>query len=118
MPVERMAANPAVPDDAGKVALQRGPVVYCLEQCDHSVDVMSISLPDKARMTARWEARLLGGCVVLEGNAVAADPAGWKGKLYRSTGAAKTLAVKIKAIPYSLWCNREPGAMTVWMPRQ
>jgi DUF1680 family protein len=118
MPVERMVANSAVPDDAGKVALQRGPVVYCLEQCDHKVDVMSVSLPDKARLTARRDDRLLGGCVVLEGVAVAADPAGWKGKLYRSTREAKAKAVKIKVIPYSLWCNREPGAMTVWMPRQ
>ena len=65
MPVERVAAHPLVEADAGKVALQRGPVVYCLEGCDHPVDVRRIALADRSRLTARFDPRLLGGTVVI-----------------------------------------------------
>jgi DUF1680 family protein len=117
MPVERVVANPAVPDNVGKVALQRGPIVYCLEQCDHAAPVPSISLPDKAKLTAR-RVRLLGGCVVIEGAATAVSPADWKGDLYRPSREVQTKKIRIRAVPYSLWANRKPGAMTVWLPRQ
>jgi DUF1680 family protein len=118
MPVERMAAHPAIPEDAGKVALQRGPIVYCLEQCDHAADVTTLVLPDMAPLKARWDARLLGGCSVIEGEAEVFPPSGWKGALYRPASQVKAKKVRLKAVPYSLWCNREPGAMTVWMPRR
>ena len=117
MPVERIVAHPAVAADAGKVALQRGPVVYCLEQVDHAADVRAISLPDKAALTTRFDPRLLGGVAVIEGSALAPASAGWKGKLYRPAGEQKRRPVKIKAVPYCLWDNRKPGAMTVWLPR-
>ena len=117
MPVERIVAHPAVAADAGKVALQRGPVVYCLEQVDHAADVRAISLPDKAALTPRFDPKLLGGVTVIEGSALAPASAGWKGKLYRTAGEQKRRPVKIKAVPYCLWDNRKPGAMTVWLPR-
>lgn len=116
MPIERVAAHPHVEQDAGKVALQRGPIVYCLEQCDHKVDVRSIRLPDKAGLEARLEKRLLGGAMVIEG---VARSQGWesKGSLYQSAGRAPGQPAKIRAIPYCLWDNRKGGAMAVWLPR-
>jgi DUF1680 family protein len=117
MPVERIVANPAVPETVGKIALQRGPIVYCLEECDHSAPVTSIVLPDTARLTARRDNALLGGCVVLEGSAVAASATGWQNTLYRPARESEVKKLEIKAIPYSLWGNRATGAMTVWLPR-
>ncbi len=116
MPVERVEANPVVDATAGKVALQRGPLVYCLEGCDHRVDVRTIRLPDRARLAARFDKRLLGGAVVIEGKAVAAAAAPWKDRLY-AAGTAKTVPVAIRAVPYCLWDNRKGGTMAVWLPR-
>ena len=117
MPVERVAAHPGVAGDVGRVVLQRGPIVYCLEQCDHAADVRSIVLPDRAKLTARFDRGLFGGTVVIEGSGVAASMAGWDGHLYRPSRDASTRRAKIRAIPYCLWDNRKPGAMTVWLPR-
>jgi hypothetical protein len=99
------------------VALQRGPIVYCLEQCDNKAPVRAVLLPDRARLRARFDRRLLGGCVVVEGGALAVSPAGCGGELYCDAGCLTTRRVRIKAIPYFLWDNRKPGAMTVWIPR-
>jgi len=115
MPVERVVAHPRVLDDAGRVALQRGPMVYCIEQCDHSVDVRSILLPDKAKLTARFDGKLLGGVTVIEGSGLTPALTGWQGQAYRPARAAKMKTVAIKAIPYCLWDNRDAGAMAVWV---
>ncbi len=113
MPVERIVAHPSVAADAGRVAIQRGPIVYCLEQCDHSADVLSIALTKKARLAARFDANTLGGIVTIEGTGVVPSAAGG---LYRRAEELKTRKVKIKAVPYCLWGNRKPGAMTVFLP--
>lgn len=117
MPVRRTVAHPAVVEDAGKVALQRGPIVYCLEQCDHSADVRCIRLPDRAALAAHFDENLLGGAVVISGRGLAPARTGWKGRLYRPARAESSRPVNIKAVPYCLWDNRAPGAMTVWLPR-
>jgi len=118
MPVERIVAHPAVAEDLGRVALARGPIIYCLEQCDHQAPVRTIALPGKALLTARYVRRVLGGCVVIEGTGLAPTPSGWKGTLYRRAGeVAPPRPTRIRAVPYALWDNRKPGAMTVWMPR-
>jgi len=117
MPIERIVAHPRVADDVGKVALQRGPIVYCLEQCDHAADARAILLPDDARLTARLDKSLFGGTVVIDGTGLAVSSAGWDSHLYRPARASGTRRAKIRAIPYCLWDNREPGPMTVWMPR-
>ncbi|MBE3069395.1 MAG: glycoside hydrolase family 127 protein [Planctomycetes bacterium] len=119
MPVERVAAHPLVVNDVGRVALARGPLVYCLEQCDNRPPVQTVILPDRAHLAARFQRRVLGGCTILEGKALAPTPAGWKGALYRpSTVPPVVKATRVRAIPYFLWDNRKPGAMTVWLPRK
>jgi len=117
MPIERVVAHPRVAEDAGKVALARGPLVYCLEQCDNAAPVRSLILPDKARLTARFDNKLLGGTVVIEGAGLAPTQAGWKGKLYRPADESALRPARFRAIPYCLWDNRSPGPMTVWLPR-
>ena len=115
MPVERMAAHPRVREDAGKVALQRGPLVYCLEECDNP-QVGALLLPRTAKLAARHDPRLLGGMTVIEGTARRLDEQGWRGRLYAPACTQKTKATRFRAIPYFAWANRKPGAMVVWLP--
>ena len=113
MPIERVHAHPNVVDAAGKVALQRGPIVYCVEESDHGVDVRRLILPQRAKLDARFDRRLLGGCVTVEGEAAVATGTGRKGSLYGR--CAELRRIKLRAVPYCLWDNRAPGTMTVWM---
>jgi DUF1680 family protein len=113
MPVERVYAHPAVAADVGRVALRRGPLVYCLEQADHDVPIGQIVLPQTAELAAQFEPELLGGVVTIAGPALALDDAGWDGTLYRTTPPASQ-PTAIRAIPYYAWDHRAPGAMQVW----
>lgn len=114
MPVERVEAHPAVRMNGGRVALQRGPLVYCLEEIDNGINLNDIRLPPNSRLTAKYEPRLLGGAVLISGQAFRRNPAGWNDRLYRAD-RSKTKSVIIKAIPYFLWNNRKPGEMLVWI---
>jgi len=114
MPVERVAANPRVKADTGLLALQRGPLVYCIEQVDQAEPLDTLYLPTEAALTASREPTLLGGVVVLRGTAQAAVEADWTRRLYQPQPAAKK--TPMVAIPYYAWDNREPGAMKVWLP--
>ncbi|MEI7437540.1 MAG: beta-L-arabinofuranosidase domain-containing protein, partial [bacterium] len=114
MPVERIEAHPRVRQDGGRVALQRGPVVYCLEEVDNGRDLGDLILPRPARLTTKFEHALLGGVVVVRGKAQFRDPSKWAGKLYQST-ATPLRKREIKAIPYAVWANRKPGEMRVWI---
>ena len=99
MPIQRIYAHKKVKADAGKTALMRGPIVYCLEAVDHpDVNISRLVLPPKANLQAEHRAKLLGGVTVLKGKALA------DGK-----------SVKMTAVPYYAWANRERGAMTVWL---
>jgi len=114
MPVERVYAHPDVRQDAGCVALQRGPLVYCLEAVDHTVPLHRIVLPKAAELVSHFEPGLLGSIVVITGTAQAADDADWEGMLYRSWPAT-AYPCTITAIPYYAWDNRTPGEMQVWL---
>jgi DUF1680 family protein len=114
MPAQRVYAHPAVAADAGSVALQRGPLVYCFEQVDQPAPLDRVALPQAAELTDRFEPELLGGVVMLAGAGVALDEAGWEGTLYRTAPPA-TQACAITAIPYYAWDHREPGRMRVWV---
>ena len=114
MPVERIEANPIIRDDAGRVALQRGPVVYCLEETDNVLNLNDIVLPQDAKLTAKQDAELLGGVPVITGRAHHRDRSGWDGALYRPR-SSRMRPFTLKAIPYHLWANREEGEMLVWV---
>jgi len=114
MPVERIEAHPAVRQDVGCVALQRGPVVYCLEQVDNPALLHRIILPRDAELTPQFEVNLLGGVTVIRGSALLEDESNWDDMLYR-TEATKLKPFEITAIPYYAWDHRESGEMRVWI---
>ncbi|RPJ45507.1 MAG: glycoside hydrolase family 127 protein [Chloroflexi bacterium] len=115
MPVERIYAHPNVRQAAGRVALQRGPVVYCLEQVDQPVPLDHLRLPREASLSAAFEPNLLDGVGVITGEARAVDQAAWGSALYQA-GDLILRRVPLNAIPYYAWDNRQPGAMLVWIP--
>jgi DUF1680 family protein len=117
MPIQRIEAHPHVRHDAGRVALQRGPVVYCLEQIDNGPDLNAIALPDTSRLTAKHDPSLLGGVTVIRGKAKRLDARDWKSTLYRAAGRTQSQTVTIKAVPYYAWANRKQGEMIVWVRR-
>ena len=100
MPVRRVYAHEQVEDDQGKVALMRGPIVYCLEAVDQpGVDLFRLVLPQDTDLRADHRAGLLGGVTVLQGKAL----------------ADAERPVTLTAVPYYAWANREKGAMTMWV---
>jgi len=114
MPVQRIEANPNVQEDRGLVALKRGPIVYCLEGCDQNEPLDQMAIPLTAKIEAVRRPDLLGGVVVLKGDAAVASDANWSGVLYRPVAPPRK--VQFTAVPYYAWDNREPGPMRVWMP--
>lgn len=96
MPIRRVVANEAVDADRGKVAIERGPIVYCFETVDNGP--LDFTLPDTADLRAEHAPDLLGGVVVIKGDALLAD------KKHQVT-----------AVPYYAWNNRGAGAMKVWI---
>lgn len=108
MPVRRVAASDAVGADRGRLAIQRGPVVFCAEWPDNANGrVRNLVVPADATLTADFRADLLGGVEVVTGAArsLAADDA----------GEVSSTDVPFFAIPYYAWANRGPGEMSVWI---
>lgn len=114
MPIERMSAHPAVRQDAGRIALQRGPVVYCLEEVDNVPNLANVVIPADSPMSAIFEPDLFGGVCVIHGTAYRPDTNGWEGVLYRPHQETR-IPFTFKAIPYCFWANRQPGEMRVWI---
>jgi uncharacterized protein len=109
MPVRRVVAHPSVQADQGRVALQRGPLVYAAEWVDHpDGKVRNLLLPDGATLRTAFRPDLLGGVQVVTGRAVALA--------YDAEGRVNRRDQDFMAIPYYAWANRGPGEMLVWMP--
>lgn len=110
MPVRKVLAHERVLDNAGMVALERGPLVYCLEGIDNGGHVMNLQVPDDAVLEASFIEDSAGSMVFLTGNVLAAErgPGG--------TGIVKEEHT-LKAIPYFAWANRQAGEMSVWLAR-
>jgi len=117
MPVQRVRAHPRVQADIGRVALQRGPLIYCAEQVDNGLDVRRLVLPLDAPLSADPQPDLLGGVTVIRGTAqyrTLTEPA--RGALYEAIRPAVVRSVPFTAIPYYASSNRASGAMMVWLP--
>ena len=112
MPIERVHAHPEVRADAGKVALQRGPVVYCFEETDNGPRLANLVLPAKAKLKASWKPKLLGGVVTIKTTGLRSETS--DAALYTANPAATT-RVKLRAVPYCVWGNRKIGEMLVWI---
>lgn len=95
MPVELVSADPRVKDDIGKRAVQRGPLVYCIEEVDNPLDFDSLQIVENTAFDTGFKADKLGGIVEITAQA-----------------GEQTLTY----IPYYAWDNRESGKMKVWVP--
>jgi DUF1680 family protein len=95
MEVRRIEAHPRVEADRGRVAIQRGPIVYCLEGVDNPAGVRNVMLGKEPQFSSEHRAELLGGVTVI--HAVARD------------------GRKLTAVPYYAWDHRAAGPMIVWV---
>ncbi|WP_413988974.1 glycoside hydrolase family 127 protein [Labrys okinawensis] len=114
MEARRIYANPNVRQDLGRVALARGPMLYCVEEVDNRGDLSALALPADTALKTLDEPGVLGGIVSLSATGEAELADDWNGGLYRSTPPRRTSA-DLKAVPYFAWDNREPGEMLVWL---
>ena len=114
MPVARIEAHPLVKEDVGRMAVRRGPMIYCAEAVDQASPIDEMVLPRETKLKPVWNGSLFGGTEQLEGNAERIPAVDWDKKLYQNAPESKS--VPIKLIPYCDWDNRKAGAMAVWMP--
>ena len=105
MSIRRVEANSKVADDLGKVAIERGPIVYCLEGKDNGPELMKLALADSSKLTENFNPGELSGTVIISGEAIV-------------TGNKAVKSQKITAIPYFVWNNRGVNEMKVWIPRK
>jgi DUF1680 family protein len=119
MPVNLIEANPFVEEALNQLAVKCGPMVYCLESTDlrNDVRILDVLLPDDLDLIARYDQRLLGGVVALEGKALVRPSRSWAGELYREVHSSALKSVNLRLIPYYAWANRGPSEMTVWLQR-
>jgi DUF1680 family protein len=111
MPVRRIVANEQVSADRGRVALQRGPIVFAAEWPDNPDGrVRNLVLPDEATLSAEFKQDLLNGVTVVHAKALSLA--------YNEQGAVEKKSQEFTAIPYYSWANRGPGEMIVWIPRE
>lgn len=111
MPVRRVVAHPSVEADRGRVALQRGPLVYAAEWSDNPGGrVRNLLLPDDAPLASAFRPDLLNGVEVVTTRAVALER--------QASGEPRRTPQALTLIPYYAWANRGPGEMTVWIPNR
>ena len=119
MPVTFVSANPRIYEDAGKVAVSRGPLIYCLEEPDNGKDLHLIRLgearPEDCRI--RWKPEKLEGIMEISSPGIRESDAGWGDTLYSADMPIVSSPVTLTWIPYYAWANREPGEMRVWIRR-
>ncbi|MDR0909984.1 MAG: glycoside hydrolase family 127 protein [Spirochaetaceae bacterium] len=119
MPASFMQANPKVRDDIGKAALQRGPIVYCLEEADNGKGLAKLAVNTVADAQVTWEQGLLCGVdtITVQGKEIKDWVAGEDDaeSLYRPVKPSEYADKTLKFIPYYAWANRGPGEMAVWV---
>ncbi len=111
MPVERVISNDNIQANRGLVALQRGPLVYCVENADNKGKAMHMIYPDQTDFSASFNSSILGGVVTISSKVPVVDISG-------EGLTISTSLNEITAIPYYAWANRGEGEMRVWVPRK
>lgn len=111
IPVRRVVSHPEVKENAGKIALVRGPIVYCAEWVDNGGSVSNLFLADDAEMSVEHREDFLNGLTVIKGKATA---------VFGGEGEDSVLKKEQEfvAIPYYAWAHRGPGEMAVWLPQE
>ena len=115
MPVRRVSAHPSLRQAAGKVALQRGPLVYCLEQVDNGPDLHQLVLPADAVFRVLPGEGVLGGKQVIQVEGVRRLPAGGDALYRYDAGTPAQQRQALAFVPYFCWANRGEGEMRVWV---
>ncbi|UCE08469.1 MAG: glycoside hydrolase family 127 protein, partial [bacterium] len=112
MPIRRIVAHDSVKADLGKVALQRGPIVYCAEWPDNKDGhVLNLLLKDDASLSSEFQNDLLNGVQIIKGKALAY-------KMGEIEATLEKTEQDFMAIPYYAWAHRGKGEMTVWLARE
>ncbi|GAC1368295.1 MAG: glycoside hydrolase family 127 protein [Hymenobacter sp.] len=111
MEVRTVVAHPRVHDDAGKVALQRGPIIYCAEWADNDGKASNIIVPAGTTFAAVNKPDVLNGIVELTATVPVV-------KVDGGANSISTVRQTLTAIPYYAWANRGKGEMTVWFPQR
>ncbi|HEX7906010.1 MAG TPA: beta-L-arabinofuranosidase domain-containing protein [Chitinophagaceae bacterium] len=109
MNVRTVIAGNKIKEDAGKIAIQRGPMIYCAEWVDNNGRTSNLVLPLQTTYTSIFKPELLNGITIIKAEAVAVI----------TDTLANTIRTERKpfvAIPYYAWANRGKGEMTVWFP--
>ncbi len=102
-------ANENVAADRGRVAFERGPLVYCAEWPDNEFDIHHIIVNQNPKITATNRPDIINGLITLTTDA--------QTLAYDATGALVADKVKLTLIPYYAWCHRGKGNMAVWLPQ-
>ncbi|MGQ9578936.1 MAG: glycoside hydrolase family 127 protein [Candidatus Aminicenantales bacterium] len=111
MEVRRVVSNPAVKTNVGRVAIERGPLVFCSEWPDNSGAVSNLVLGDEVPLTAAWQPDLFGGVMIIKGEVLALKEGEQEGEVIRQKQP-------FVAIPYYAWAHRGNGEMAVWLARE
>ena len=111
MPIRLVQAHEQVEADRGRLALERGPIVYCLEAVDNGGHVRNIWMPRDTKLTAEHCNDLLGGVTVIKGGAFALHQ-------NEKDGPVVSRMIEFTAIPYYAWDHRAAGEMAVWIPAE
>lgn len=113
MPARRLFARPELAADLGRIALQRGPFIYCVEEADVGTDVERLLIDADKPIAAAFHPDALGGTGTLEVPGWTTGD-GWSDHLYRAEPPT-LVARTFRAIPYPLWAHRGAGSMAVWL---
>jgi DUF1680 family protein len=108
METQRVTANANLVDDIGKLAIQRGPIIYCAEWVDNNGKAANIIVPSSTRFTSEFKPDLLKGVIVLKAEVPAI--------VIENENNISTVKHNLTAIPYYSWANRGQGEMMVWFP--
>jgi DUF1680 family protein len=118
-----IASNPRVDATRGCLTIQRGPIVYCLEDKDQEIKgrLLDIEIDKNQPLLTRWDSDLLDGVMVVEASGQFINSESWRGHLYlpaTSSLLANPRPTRLVAIPYYAWGNRGIGSMRVWIPEK
>jgi DUF1680 family protein len=113
-----VVANPYVESDGGRIAITRGPLVYCLESLDQGdvTQVADLQISPDSNLEDEWDENLLGGIIKIKVDGFKMDNSSWEKTLYKYIDQVPSVLFNKEciAIPYYLWANREASSMCVW----
>ncbi len=113
-------AHPRVDDLRGMAAIERGPLVYCLEGMDQreGINLADVRIPTSVAMQGKWRDDILGGLGTVQFDGLEQASNDWGNRLYRAVGEGRSQLrpTLLTAIPYYAWANRTASPMRVWLP--